>query len=207
MVTLVAQTSMKSDPEATKILNRVKSNYKKYKSSEIDFDLLIEMQGQKAETQKGKLVQMGKKFMASTGDQELYCDGKTVWVYLKDAKEVQVNNFDPNASAEFISPDQLMTMYEKGDYIYAITGEEKIGGKTYTDIEFKPKDKNSQYAKIRMAIDKADQPHYIKVFSKNGSKFTLVINKIINNRNYPANYFVFNSKTHPGVHIEDLRID
>lgn len=203
----ICQTTLKSDPAATAILNKLKAQYKAQKSSEIDFDLVIEMPGQKAETQKGKIVQSGKKFVATTNDQDLYCDGKTVWVYMKDAKEVQVNNFDPTVSSEFISPDQLLTMYDKGEYLYAITGQETIGSKVYDNIEFKPKDKKSQYSKIRMAIDKANQPHYIKVFSKNGSKFTLVINKIVNNRNYPSDYFVFNIKKHPGVHLEDLRID
>jgi uncharacterized protein YukJ len=58
-----------------------------------------------------------------------------------------------------------------------------------------------------MGIEKGDKPNYIKVFTKNGSKFTLVINNITYDRNYTTDYFVFNNKKHPGVLVEDLRID
>lgn len=202
------KTIEKSDPKAKVILDRMKKMSQSKKSTEIDFNLVIEQAEQKKpETQKGKIVQSGKKFFASTSDQEIYCDGKTVWIYLKDANEVQVNNYDPMATNDFLSPEQVIKMYETGEYLYAITGEETLGQKQLTNIEFKPRNKNSQYSKIRMGIEKGDKPNYIKVFTKNGSKFTLVINNITYDRNYTTDYFVFNNKKHPGVLVEDLRID
>ena len=127
--------------------------------------------GQKQEKQKGKFIQSGKKFYATSNDQEIYCDGKTVWVYMKDANEVQVNTFDATATNDLMTPQQIIKMYETGEYIYAVTGEEVIGNKKLTNIEFKPKSKNSEYSKIRLGIDKTDNPDYIKVFSKNSSTF------------------------------------
>lgn len=200
-------TTEKSDPQAKLILDRLKKNFEKNKSSEINFDLIIDLVGQKTEKQKGKIIQSGKKFFASTGDQEIYCDGKTVWMYLKDANEVQINNFDPKSASDFMSPQQIINMYETGQYIYAITGEETIGNKKIINIEFKPKSKNSEYSKIRFGIDKSDNPNYIKVFSKNSSTFTLVFKEVFYNKTYTNDSFAFSAKKYPGVHIEDLRVD
>ena len=199
--------SEKSDPRAKVILDKLKKNFEKNRSSEMNFDLIIELPGQKTEKQTGKLVQYGNKFYASADDQEIYCDGKTVWVYLKDANEVQINKYDPKAANELMSPQQIIQMYEKGEYIYAITGEEVIGKKKLTNIEFKPKSKNSEYSKIRLGVDKGDNPDYIKVFSKNSSTFTLIFKEVLYNKAYKNDYFAFNAKKYPGVHIEDLRVD
>ena len=197
----------KSDPRAKAILDRLKKNFEKNRSSEVSFDLIIELVGQKQEKQKGKFIQSGKKFYATSNDQEIFCDGKTVWMYMKDANEVQVNTFDPNATDELMTPQRIIKMYETGEYMYAITGEETIGNKKLTNIEFKPKNKNSEYSKIRLGIDKTDNPDYIKVFSKNSSTFTLVFKEVLFNKAYQNDSFAFNAKKYPGVHIEDLRVD
>jgi outer membrane lipoprotein-sorting protein len=197
----------KSDPKAKVILERLKTSFLKNKTSEVNFDLIIDLVGQKTEKQKGKLIQAGKKYFASSTDQEVFCDGKSVWVYLKDANEVQIDRFDPSATNEIMSPQQIINLYETGQYIYAITGEEMIGNKSIINIEFKPKSKNSEYSKIRMGIDKSDNPNYIKVFSKNSSTFTLVFKDVFYNKTYPNDVFAFKASKYPGVHIEDLRVD
>ena len=197
----------RSDPKAKVILDRIKKNFEKNRSSAVSFDLIIDLVCQKQEKQKGKFIQSGKKFYATSNDQEIYCDGKTVWVYMKDANEVQVNTFDATATNDLMTPQQIIKMYETGEYIYAVTGEEVIGNKKLTNIEFKPKSKNSEYSKIRLGIDKTDNPDYIKVFSKNSSTFTLVFKEVLFNKAYQNDSFAFNAKKYPGVHIEDLRVD
>ena len=201
-------SAMTNDPKATQILDKIKKDYSKHKTSEVTFDLVIETPGSKAETQTGKLVQEGKKFVALMSDQEVYCDGKNVWYYLKDQKEVQINNYDPDMNKDMVSPDQLLRVYENGEYNYSITGEEQVGNKNLVNIEFKPKGRSSQYSKIRIGVEKTtNQPNYIKVFSKNGAKYTLVIKNTSHDKMYKADYFVFNTKKVPGLHVEDLRID
>ncbi|MBK7010096.1 MAG: hypothetical protein IPH36_16390 [Saprospiraceae bacterium] len=69
-----------SDPKAKKILDALKKEYNGYKSMEVVFELVLELKGQPAETQKGKLIQQGKKYQVSIADQEIYCDGKAVWL-------------------------------------------------------------------------------------------------------------------------------
>ncbi len=198
-----------SDPKAKKILDGLKKQYNAYKSLEINFELDIELPGKSKETQKGKLIQAGKKFLAALTDQDVYCDGKTVWLHLKSNKEVQINNYEEGKSNEMMmSPTEMMKMYESGKYIYAVSGNAVENGVNATLIEFKPIDKKSEYSKLRLAVDtKNNKAVNMKVFSKDGSRYTLVLKNLTPNKSYTADTFVFNAKKNPGVRIEDLRID
>jgi outer membrane lipoprotein-sorting protein len=198
-----------SDPKAKKVLDILKKEYLSYQSMEITFELDIEMPGRAKEKQKGSYIQKGKKFFASTKDQDIYCDGKTVWLHLKNNKEVQINDFDGTASNDLMmSPSEMIKLYETGKYIYAITGNEKENGVDVTLIEFKPVNKNSEYAKIRMSvISKTNKLSSMKVFGKDGSRFSMSIKNILANRNFPDKTFVFDKSKYPNIRIEDLRID
>lgn len=200
--------SSDSDPKAKKILDALKKEYNGYKAMEISFELILELKGQAPETQKGKLIQQGKKYFVSVSDQEVYCDGKTVWLHQKANKEVQINSFEEGPGADMMSPSEMLRMYESGQYAYAITGNATENGTKVTQIEFKPLDKNSEYSKIRLSVaENTNKATSIKVFSKDGSRYTLNVKSIVPNKTYAPEIFVFNAKQHPGVHIEDLRID
>ena len=47
----------------------------------------------------------------------------------------------------------------------------------------------------------------MKVFSKDGSRYTLKIIDIRANMNYTSDVFAFDESKYPGIHVEDLRID
>jgi outer membrane lipoprotein carrier protein len=198
-----------SDPQAKKILDKLKKEYTSYKSMEVTFELDIEVPKRAKEKQKGNFIQQGKKFFASTKDQDVYCDGKTVWLHLKNNKEVQINNYEDGAINEMMmSPTDMIKMYESGKYIYAITGNEVENGTDVTLIEFKPISKNNEYSKMRMAINtKLNKAVSMKVFGKDGSKFTIQIKNIVPNRNFPPSTFVFDAKKYPNIRQEDLRVD
>ena len=196
------------DPKAKQILDKLKKQYDSYKSMEVKFELTMELPGQPAENQKGSVIQDGKKYQVKMNDQEIYADGKTVWVYLKKNKEVQINNADESAGSEFLSPKQMLRLYETENFVYAITEERNENGKPVADIEFKPLDKKSEYSKMRLTVDKnANKMLSLRIFSKDGSRYTLKVNDIIPNKTYDPGIFAFNPKAFPGVHIEDLRID
>jgi outer membrane lipoprotein carrier protein len=76
-----------------------------------------------------------------------------------------------------------------------------------TQIEFKPKDKKSEYSKLRISIDeKAGAIEHIKAFAKDGSRYTFSVTKLTPNKAFDADYFKFDAKKYPGVKVEDLRI-
>ena len=139
--------------------------------------------------------------------QEIYADGKTIWIYLKKNKEVQITDMD-DTSSDFLSPKQMMSLYNTGDFAYSIIEERNVNGQQFADIEFKPLTKKTDYTKMRLTVDKkTNKMISLRVFSRDGSRYTLKVSDIIANKKYESGIFTFNPKAAPGVHIEDLRID
>ncbi|MBK9734185.1 MAG: outer membrane lipoprotein carrier protein LolA [Saprospiraceae bacterium] len=201
-------SSKDSDPKAKNILDRLKKQYDGYKSMEVKFEMELELPNQKKEIQLGTVIQDGKKYTIKMADQEIYSDGKTVWIYLKKNKEVQISNIDELETSDVLSPKQMMRLYEKGEFIYTIVEERIEGQKKLVDIEFKPVSKKSEYTKMRLTVDKkSNNMISLRVFSRDGSRYTLKVSDIISNKKYEPGIFVFNPKTVPDIHIEDLRMD
>lgn len=198
----------KSDPQAKKILDKIRKKYEGYKTLEAAFSLAIEVPGQDKETQKGTIAQDDKKFRLEMDQQVIVSDGATTWVYLKKNNEVQINDADPNDTENgFLTPKDLLKRYQKGDYLYSVTEKTTENGKVLTQIEFKPTDKNSEYSKLRISIDeKAGAIQSIKAFGKDGSRYTFSISKLTPNKQFAADHFTFNTKNYPGVKVEDLRL-
>lgn len=197
----------KSDPEAKKILDKVKNKYNAYKSMEAAFTLTIQVPETPKEVQKGTIAQAGKQFRLDMTDQLIVSNATTTWVYLKKNKEIQINDADAGEDNAFLTPQQLLGRYEKGDFLYAITDRGVEGGKSLVFIEFKPVDRRSEYSKLRIAIDeKALTVESIKAFAKDGSNYTFAIASFTPNKTFPNGYFSLDPKQYPGVRVEDLRM-
>lgn len=198
----------KNDPQAQRILDRVRKKYESYKSFEGNFSWTVEVPGQPKEVQKGVFGQEGDKFKLEMPDQVIVNDTKTTWVYLKKNNEVQINDSEPSSSdAGFLTPKELLRRYQKGDFLFALTDKTTVGAKVLTLIEFKPKDRKSEYAKIRLSIDeKTASIQSIFAVYKDGTRINFNVTKFAANKVLPSNYFVFDSKKYPGVRVEDLRM-
>jgi outer membrane lipoprotein carrier protein len=197
-----------SDPQAKILLDKVKKQYDSYKSLQADFSLLIEFPEQPKETQKGKIYQAGDKYRVETSSQTVISDGKTVWFYTRKNNECQVNDATATKSmGGVVSPKEIVRMYEKGDYIYALAGEATENGVVCKGIEFKPVSKNSEFTKLRLAIDKkTNKMVSMRTFSKDGSRYTFLVSKTDANKTVNQGLFVFDKAQFPGVHLEDLRM-
>lgn len=198
----------KSDPEAKKVLDRVRKKYESYKTFEVAFSFTIEQAEQPKQVQKGVIGQDGDKFKLDMSDQLVIDDTKTTWIYLKKNNEVQITDSEPsNSDLGFFSPRQLLKRYQKGDFLYAISDKISEGSKVITYIEFKPVDRRFEYSKVRIGIDeKTGTIQSIKAFGKNGDRYTFTVNRFYPNKALDANYFKFDSSKFPGVHVEDLRM-
>lgn len=201
-------TAEKSDPEAKKILDKIRKKYEGYKTLEASFTLTIEVPGQDKEVQKGTVGQEDKKFRLDMDQQVIVSDGKTTWVYLKKNNEVQINDADPaDTENGFLTPKDLLKRYQKGDYTYAVTDKTTENGKLITHIEFKPNDKKSEYSKLRVSVyEKGGSIQSVKAFGKDGSRYTFTVSKMTPNKQFAAGHFSFDTKKYPGIKVEDLRL-
>lgn len=196
--------SQANDPQATKILNEISQKYKSYTTLQTYFTLKVEERdGKIISNQQGILHTKGDKYKLELPGQELYCDNETCWLYLKDANEVQINNYDPLEQS--IIPTQFYTIYEK-DYFYALTEEITENNKVYQIIELTPNDKSKSYFKIKLSINKANKSiTNIKVFDKGGSRYVYEIQKQTPNLILNDTFFKFDATKHLGIEVIDLK--
>lgn len=206
-----AQTMTKAeenDPKAKVILEKIDKQFRNFSTMEIPFTLTFEFPGKPSHTEKGIYLEKGNQYKIETPTQDIYCNGKTIWVYYKTRKEVQITDFDPKTASDFMSPKQLLKGYTNGEFIYAITEEKVQKGNSIVDIEFKPVKKGTPYTKIKLNIDKTKNNLLsLRVFNRDGSRQSLTLGKVLSNKIYDASLFNFDPKTVAGIRIEDLRID
>src|SRR5687768_7582462 len=81
-----------NDAKAKKILENVSKKVNALKSLKANFALhLAGANGKVRETKKGNFVMKGPKYRVNIAGQEIICDNKTVWTYMKETNEVQVS--------------------------------------------------------------------------------------------------------------------
>lgn len=210
---LLAQTNQfanaaDSDPEARAILETLRKKYNAYQSLELSFTLTIEMPEEAPIKQQGKLAQKGDAYRLDLDVYHVRSDGKTVWMHLKSNKEVQIQNVDDESMSGMLSPKDLLAIYQSDDYVYALVNEYSTGGTVLQEIEFKPTDRDSEYAKIRLTVDKnKGQMTQVKVFNRDASRFTLDVTKLTPNTSFSASHFTWAKSDCPDCYVEDLRID
>jgi outer membrane lipoprotein-sorting protein len=191
--------------KAKEILGKVSAKYKKFNTIKADFKYTLEITGDKKfkETQAGTLYLKKTKFKLESADQVVISDGVTLWTYIKDAKEVQINNY--SSKIMDINPTEIFTIYEKG-YLCGYTGEEADKKKTMQVIELTPEDKKQSFFKVKMYINKANSEiARAKIYEKNGNIYTYEINSMVPNSKMEDSFFNWEDKAYPGVKKVDLR--
>lgn len=195
-----------SDPEAIRLLEQIKSNYDSHKSHLIEFDFIIELPGEAVQTQKGTLLQSGEKFELDIDSRKIISDNKTVWLYLKEDNEVQINDADFGDDGEYMSPNSIFKLYQSDAFVFAVFQHLYEEGKAVTQIECKPKDADSEYAKMRLTVvDKGPEVKRFKIFAKDGSRYTMVLKTHQTDVPLKPGAFSFNPAQYIGIIVEDLR--
>ena len=194
-----------NDPKAKTLLDAVSKTYKSFNSIEAGFTLTtVNPVQNKTTTQNGNVYLKGEKYKLLMGKQEIFCDKQSVWTYLKDINEVQINDYEANK--EDITPSNMFTIYQN-DFNYMMNGEELIDKVNCSVVDLMPKDKGKPFFKVRIWIDKnAKYIKRMKVFDKNGNLYTYNVTTSNSKANLDDNFFKFDAGKHPGVHVEDLRM-
>jgi outer membrane lipoprotein carrier protein len=197
-----------SDPKAKALLDQIRQRFESYNSLAADFTLDITFPEQPTETQKGKLGQKGKQFRMEMASQTVISDGETLWMVFDHNQEVQINDMPEEAEmgGMILSPESMLNFYDQGEFVYYLTNEFRKGGKTIQQIEFKPVDRDLEYSKLRMNVDKANKDIVsVEAFGRDGSRYKLTVNNIQPNKGFPSSYFTFSKSEYPDYYVEDLR--
>jgi outer membrane lipoprotein-sorting protein len=204
-MTLSVNLMAQGDPKAKAILDNVSKKVKALKSLKANFTITITgAKNAKPQTKKGNVYMKGEKYYVSLSGQEIYCDTKTIWTFMKESNEVQISSFDPNENS--FTPSKLFTNFYDKEYTYKYVGEQTVSGKKVDVINLTPTNKSKQYSKVELMIDKAQSVVAGgKMYEKNGNVYQYTVSGYTPNPALTDNMFTFDTKKHPKVEVVDLR--
>lgn len=192
------------DDKALEILDDMSSKYKSIPAYEATFTQTLEnAQANINEDFSGQITVKGEKFRLSMGGQEIINDGKTVWTYIPEVNEVNIDNYNPQEGE--MTPSKVYAAYKEG-YKYIYLEEKKIGPKSYDVVDLVPEDKNDPFFKIRLVIDqKGNILKSWTMFDKSGNKYIYDITDFKILDNIKDTFFKFDKDKYNGVEVVDLR--
>ena len=119
----IISVSAQYDPKALEVLDAMGEKYKSLPSYELNFTFTQTNDVEKVNEEfKGKLSVKDEKFHMVLPEQEVINNGATVWTYLPEAKEVNIDNYDPNS--DDINPFKIYEIYKKNfKYLSALNNK------------------------------------------------------------------------------------
>jgi outer membrane lipoprotein-sorting protein len=200
------------DPKAEEILKQMSDMHTKIGSYKADFICSVASEAENIdENFKGSITVKGNKYKLQMADwQEIYNNGNTVWTYIKSKKtgknaknEVTITNYEPET--EEINIAQIFHLYKKG-FKYIYMEEEKIEAEVYDVVDLIPLDKEKEYFKIRLWINrKSKELKRFQIFDKSGKRTIIIINQLVGNLKLEDSFFNFDKTKYKNVYEVDLR--
>lgn len=203
MFSFLFGTNAQSDATSKSILKKTSKVYKSIKSIEASFSFTTSSAKRKPAINKGKLWLKGKSFKLELGDQEIICDGKSIWTYSSTTEEVTLESYSKRTNQ--MSPEEMFSFYEKG-FKSLYEGKKTDEGKSYELIKLVPKKKRAKYSFIHVEIEPTNNYiHKVTQHMKNGMDIVIEITSFTKNASVSGSMFTWNNSAHPGVEVVDLR--
>jgi outer membrane lipoprotein-sorting protein len=196
-------SNQKGDKKSKEILEKFKLKSESYKNFSAEFTYKMEnKEADISESKEGSIRVQGNSYVLDIAGQKVISDGNTVWTYIKDVNEVQIN--EVSEDDESLTPAKILTYFDDKFRSKLIESDLRYGSKAHI-IDMIPIEGKSYY-KIRLIITAKDYKILeFTIYDKNGSTFSYVIHKFHPNQPIDSNIFTFNEKDHPGVDVIDMR--
>jgi outer membrane lipoprotein-sorting protein len=196
------------DPRALKSLQALEKKVAAYVDLTYHFSLKVEIPESEDVTREGTFATQGSKYRLEIGDYVFVTNGQSQWVVDKQAAEVQIHDHEAVADDDLTHPQNLLALYKNPDFDYQLTYEGQEQKKIVHKIEFKPLDRSIEYTKARLTLDQqTGMIDRMEVFLKDGTRYTLTIQKFVANQNLPLSSFEIKKGDFPDYHREDLRLN
>jgi outer membrane lipoprotein carrier protein len=196
-------TFAQSKKSSEEILKEVSEKTKSFSSIRISFTYNMDNPSAKVhESETGTLLIKGDQYRLDIAGQKVISDNKTVWTYIAESNEVQINAVEEDENV--LTPTRLLTSYSE-DYKSKLVGEATKDGRSQFVIELKP-NADKSFTSVELNVDKElYRITRIAIQDKSGNTFTYLVNKFETNVAVKDNDFVFNQKDYPGVEVIDMR--
>ncbi len=191
--------------KAKQILDKAAEKNKSFQTIKADFNFTLEnIQAKISDTHSGKIIIKGDKYKIDLMGADTYYNGKTVWVYLKDVREVNISNPD-FMDEQVLIPSTIFSTHHEG-YKYIHAGETTFNGKKVDIIDLFPDKRNKPFSRIKLHIYQDNsQIGKITQIGKDGNNYIIDIKKMETNTPVDDTIFVFDATKYPGVEVIDLR--
>ena len=196
--------SAQYDPKAFQILEAMSKKYQSISAFEANLAVTLTNDVEKVNEEfRGKITVKGDKYKLVLPEQEVINNGATIWTYLPEAKEVNIDNYDP--TSQDINPSKIYEIYKK-NFKYLYLQDKTEGGVMCEEIDLVPEKKDAQFFKIKMFIVKKDKSiQSWTMFDKGGNRYKYTLAKFNPNVKVDDTFFSFDPKKYPGVEVIDLR--
>jgi outer membrane lipoprotein carrier protein len=191
------------DTKATQLLDAVSKKTKTFKSIKADFSYTMEnKQANINEVKTGTLLVSGEKYRLTAAGQVIISNGTTLWTYIKESNEVQINDID--AKDDALTPSKLLTSYTE-NYKSKIIRDRNQTDPNLESVELIPNNVKN-FTKAILVVDKVKlQVRRFIIFDKNGNTFTYKVTNYQTDVPVGNADFSFDPKKFPGVEIIDMR--
>ena len=203
---LLIQSVFSQSPEAKSLMTKTIDNLNSSAGYTGEFAMNIYFGSDLEHTEKGKFATANDKILLDLASYKYLSDGKSSWTYIKDRNEVQINDVSSDDFAMY-NPATLLDHFFAGGFEYEITNKFVKEEKDFAKIDFKPTDRDSEYAKISVIIaTKEYLPSKFLIIQKDGNRFEIALDNIDKSGLVDETMFVFNKTDYPDALIEDLRL-
>ncbi len=195
--------SQVKDSKASLLLDEVSQKTKSHKSIMADFSYTMENKQAKInEVKTGSLLVSGEKYRLTAAGQTIICNGKTIWTYIKESNEVQINDVD--AKEDALTPSKLLSSYNS-NYKSKIIKDKAQTDPSVESIELIP-NTIKNFTKAILVVDKTKkQVKSFILLDKSGNTFTYKVTNYQTDIPVTNADFSFEASKFPGVELIDMR--
>lgn len=207
---LFFQLSAQENDKSKAILDKASATLNSYRTIASDFTYSgINVQTKETITESGKIVIKNNKYHLTLKGSEVYFDGKDVYNYMPKENEVNITYPEPSKTEKgefFISNPREIFKFQSKNFKSKFIKETTVKGVACNEVDLYPINLKTKYSRIKLQIDKkSNHIVTIKIFEKEGMQQTLEFSNFKANIEVPDSEFVFDSKKHPGVTVNDMR--
>jgi len=205
---LAMMTAMgQNDQKARELLEQTSKKMQSYQTLSANFQFTMENKNMGINEQNsGSLLLKGKKYLVKLPDlgMEVYCDGKSVWNHMKSANQVMVSNVGDDSQG-VIDPSAIFNVYQEG-YQYKFVADKTENGKVISYVDLIPQDRNVEFSKISVGIDKAKlMVQSLVTHGNDGNQYGILVKDFKTDQVIDDKAFVFDKTKFPGVEEIDFR--
>ncbi len=204
---VVLAVSAQSDQNAKSLLEQTSKKMQSYASMSANFVFTMENSRMNIkEENSGSLLLKGKKYQVNLPDlgMKVYSDGKTVWNLMEAAGQVMITNVGDDSQGG-IDPSAIFNIYQEG-YTFKFVEDKQEGGKTISYVDLFPDDKNAEFSKIRVGVDKSGlMVQSLITHGKDGNQYGIYVRDYKTGLAIADSEFVYDKTKHRNIEEIDFR--